>query len=404
MDLRLYGGAQGGRAGRSRRPAGDKAAIGRTGDEESPISTSNSRPTGRKQEKERRTKSSFKSFDIEAHTKKTDQILEVLKKGQEQRANSMSAIEDIMRRFLSLRCAVLLRRFSAPLRAGQFPQKKCLFFYHALTVSLKREVFLLGHVGWNLYCTVLLRRSSFGNSPVSAPLRTGKLCFLNPRSKIRRFCAHLLPVRAEEAERMVGTLQLPLVDFTGDRAAAARSIRQVFNSEMNPFAGGAWYLAHRFPSCFDLATNEACLDHGFFYLTNHGIDGELYRQVFRESEKFFSLPLDAKLKLENPVDHYGYIPPHTEILDPDEPQGFKHTFSKHRTGGGTVGARVGYKNGRSCHWKVRNTVASTRPGNWSHATSRSCGGSVVPWEGAGSNHRGWRASGSGNGGRRDVRQ
>ncbi|KAK8968801.1 Gibberellin 20 oxidase 3 [Platanthera guangdongensis] len=91
---------------------------------------------------------------------------------------------------------------------------------------------------------------------------------------------------------MAGTLQLPLVDlFSGDRAAAVRSIRQ------------------------------ACLDHGFFYLTNHGIDGELYRQVFRESEKFFSLPLDAKLKLVDSVDHYGYIPPHAEILDPAEPQG-----------------------------------------------------------------------------------
>ncbi|KAK8941378.1 Gibberellin 20 oxidase 1-D [Platanthera zijinensis] len=91
---------------------------------------------------------------------------------------------------------------------------------------------------------------------------------------------------------MAGTLQLPLVDlYSGDRAAAVRSIRQ------------------------------ACLDHGFFYLINHGIDGELFRQVFGESQKFFLLPLEEKLKLDDPVDHYAYIPPHAEIVDPSKPKG-----------------------------------------------------------------------------------
>lgn len=98
---------------------------------------------------------------------------------------------------------------------------------------------------------------------------------------------------------MSGKLHLPLVDlFSGDRAAAVRSIRQ------------------------------ACLDHGFFYLTNHGIDGELFRQVFQESRDFFSLPLDEKLKLDDPVDHLAYIPPHVEILDSSKPKGdLKESFN-----------------------------------------------------------------------------
>ncbi|KAK8935504.1 hypothetical protein KSP39_PZI013681 [Platanthera zijinensis] len=71
--------------------------LGSTGDEESPISTSNKRPTGRKQEKERRRQLSGKGYDIETHTKKNEEILEVLKRGQEQRANDMSAIQELMR-------------------------------------------------------------------------------------------------------------------------------------------------------------------------------------------------------------------------------------------------------------------------------------------------------------------
>ncbi|KAK8968799.1 Gibberellin 20 oxidase 3 [Platanthera guangdongensis] len=129
------------------------------------------------------------------------------------------------------------------------------------------------------------------------------LVVLQPPATAINSCMEILVIHISRrqcrrrAERMAGSLQLPLVDLcSGDRAAAARSIRQ------------------------------ACLDHGFFYLTNHGIDGELHRQVFRETEKFFSLPLDEKLKLEDTVDHYGYIPPHAEIVDPSKPKGF-NSFS-----------------------------------------------------------------------------
>ncbi|PKU67211.1 Gibberellin 20 oxidase 1-D [Dendrobium catenatum] len=85
---------------------------------------------------------------------------------------------------------------------------------------------------------------------------------------------------------MAGSLQLPLVDlFSADRAAAVQSIR------------------------------EACLEYGFFYIKNHGIDREI-QLVFRESEKFFSLPFDEKMKLQRNDDHRGYTPPYAENLDP----------------------------------------------------------------------------------------
>ncbi|PKA64145.1 putative flavonol synthase 5 [Apostasia shenzhenica] len=86
---------------------------------------------------------------------------------------------------------------------------------------------------------------------------------------------------------MAGTLQLPLVDLSSsDRAATARSIRQ------------------------------ACLEYGFFYLTNHGIGRDVFQQVFWESKKFFSLPLDEKMRLRRNEDHRGYTPPYDENLDP----------------------------------------------------------------------------------------
>ncbi|CAH8276356.1 unnamed protein product [Arabidopsis lyrata] len=40
---------------------------------------------------------------------------------------------------------------------------------------------------------------------------------------------------------------------------------------------------------------QACLDHGFFYLTNHGVPEEMMEGVLMESKKLFSLPLDEKM-------------------------------------------------------------------------------------------------------------
>ncbi|KAF8080947.1 hypothetical protein N665_0913s0013 [Sinapis alba] len=59
----------------------------------------------------------------------------------------------------------------------------------------------------------------------------------------------------------------------------------------------------------------ACLDHGFFYVKNHGISEELMEGVFRESKNFFNLPLEEKMSLLR-RDLLGYTPLYAEKLDP----------------------------------------------------------------------------------------
>ncbi|KAK9927614.1 hypothetical protein M0R45_024790 [Rubus argutus] len=61
---------------------------------------------------------------------------------------------------------------------------------------------------------------------------------------------------------------------------------------------------------------QACIECGFFYLVNHGVEQELLAQVFHESRNFFSLPLEDKSQLTRK--HYrGYTALFVEKLDPD---------------------------------------------------------------------------------------
>ncbi|KAF3943996.1 hypothetical protein ACB098_10G041200 [Castanea mollissima] len=85
---------------------------------------------------------------------------------------------------------------------------------------------------------------------------------------------------------MTEALKLPIIDLTSpDRSSTASSIRQ------------------------------ACIDYGFFYLLNHGIEEELLGKVFEESKKFFLLPLEEKMKMPR-KEHRGYTPLYAEKLDP----------------------------------------------------------------------------------------
>ncbi|KAL2903007.1 2-oxoglutarate-Fe(II) type oxidoreductase hxnY [Bienertia sinuspersici] len=61
---------------------------------------------------------------------------------------------------------------------------------------------------------------------------------------------------------------------------------------------------------------KACIDVGFFYIVNHGIDKELLKRLFEESERFFALPLEEKMKLKRKeVELTGYTPLYSEKLD-----------------------------------------------------------------------------------------
>lgn len=53
------------------------------------------------------------------------------------------------------------------------------------------------------------------------------------------------------------------------------------------------------------------MDHGFFYLTNHGVSVELMERVFTESKNLFSLPLDDKIVMSR-RGLRGYSPLHDE--------------------------------------------------------------------------------------------
>ncbi|KAI7751895.1 hypothetical protein M8C21_002622 [Ambrosia artemisiifolia] len=84
---------------------------------------------------------------------------------------------------------------------------------------------------------------------------------------------------------MAECLQLPIIDISSpDRISTANSIRQ------------------------------ACIDYGFFYLINHGVEDQLLQNVFNESKKFFSLPLEEKMKLAR-KGYVGFSPVYAENLD-----------------------------------------------------------------------------------------
>ena len=74
------------------------------------------------------------------------------------------------------------------------------------------------------------------------------------------------------------------------------------DSDINPFSWIGNYA-------------QACLDYGFFYLINHGVEDELIERVFDESRKFFSLPIEEKMKLAR-KEHRGYTALYAEKLDP----------------------------------------------------------------------------------------
>ncbi|GMI76400.1 hypothetical protein HRI_001309300 [Hibiscus trionum] len=84
---------------------------------------------------------------------------------------------------------------------------------------------------------------------------------------------------------MSDALQLPVVDLSSpDRFSTANSIRQ------------------------------ACVDHGFFYLVNHRVGEDLVKKVFEQSNKFFSLPIEDKMKLAR-KNYRGYTALYAEKLD-----------------------------------------------------------------------------------------
>lgn len=65
---------------------------------------------------------------------------------------------------------------------------------------------------------------------------------------------------------------------------------------------------------------QACIEVGFFYIVNHGVDKDLLNRVFEESNKFFSVPLEEKTRL-NLKEFRGYTALYSENVDPSSTKG-----------------------------------------------------------------------------------
>jgi isopenicillin N synthase-like dioxygenase len=67
---------------------------------------------------------------------------------------------------------------------------------------------------------------------------------------------------------------------------------------------------------------DAAQNFGFFYVINHGIDGELIDAVFGQAKEFFARPTDEKMQFQSNSTHYGYDGKGSETLDrPNQSRG-----------------------------------------------------------------------------------
>ena len=74
---------------------------------------------------------------------------------------------------------------------------------------------------------------------------------------------------------------------------------------------------------------QGCLDKGFLYVTGHGVPERLIEEVFRQTEAFFALPMDEKMKIETShslTGNRGYEPPAAQTLDPGQMPDLKESL------------------------------------------------------------------------------
>lgn len=82
----------------------------------------------------------------------------------------------------------------------------------------------------------------------------------------------------------------------------------------------------REPDAVARALNRACEDVGFFYISHHGVAGELLRRVFAASARFHAEPAAEKEKLAINRFHRGYIGPSTYRLNDDLKPNFSESL------------------------------------------------------------------------------
>ncbi|EPY30404.1 oxidoreductase [Strigomonas culicis] len=74
--------------------------------------------------------------------------------------------------------------------------------------------------------------------------------------------------------------------------------------------------------------DHACRMWGFFYIVGHGIPKSRMQELTAMAHRFFSLPMEEKLKIDitKSTNHRGYSTFNTEQLDPSKPGDYKETF------------------------------------------------------------------------------
>lgn len=72
----------------------------------------------------------------------------------------------------------------------------------------------------------------------------------------------------------------------------------------------------------------ACLDKGFFYISNHGVSEALVDDVFREAAAFFALPPDQKAEVDKAKSkaNRGYEPLQGQTLEAGAPPDLKEGY------------------------------------------------------------------------------
>ncbi|MEG2048086.1 MAG: 2-oxoglutarate and iron-dependent oxygenase domain-containing protein [Comamonas sp.] len=98
---------------------------------------------------------------------------------------------------------------------------------------------------------------------------------------------------------------------------------------------------------------KACVQHGFFYITGHGIDPELIASVFAASQTFFDLPMAEKLAVDKKLSvcNRGYEPLRAQTLESGAPPDLKESYY--------IGAEVSANDPR-----VRAKRFNTGPNQW----------------------------------------
>src|ERR1700730_1682013 len=72
----------------------------------------------------------------------------------------------------------------------------------------------------------------------------------------------------------------------------------------------------------------ACVDKGFFYISNHGVAETLVADVFKEAAAFFALPVGQKSEVDKAKSeaNRGYEPLQGQTLEPGTPPDLKEGY------------------------------------------------------------------------------